>query len=306
MELALQDLQRLCILKKKGYKNITIYEKSERVGGKCYSPEYKGKRYEMGAMMGCPTYYTIREVMDYIGMGHPEGPALDREFRDEVTGEVFNPISKLESLSVLNQTKKFYSILDAKYPNATKNGHGGTSLDLAQDFSSFCDKLKTPKIKKLVINPYTSFGYGYMNEVPAAYVVKYLDKDTLTQFVTKDGLWCWKNGTQHIWELLAEKLNNKPQFNTEITKVVRENGKVEVTTSQGTEEFDKIIVTAPLEFMPQYFDATDKEKEYFSKIISNDYKVFVFTVKKYPKISAYLQGNMCRERAGHMMVYYHR
>ena len=31
-------------LEKKGYKNITIYEKSERVGGKCYSPEYKGKR----------------------------------------------------------------------------------------------------------------------------------------------------------------------------------------------------------------------------------------------------------------------
>ena len=102
--------------------------------------------------------------------------------------------------------------------------------------------------------------------------VVYLDKDTLTQFVTKDDLWCWKNGTQHIWELLAEKLNNKPQLNTEITKVVRENGKVEVTTSQGTEEFDKIIVTAPLEFMPQYFDATDKEKEYFSKIISKHFR----------------------------------
>ena len=293
-------------LEKKGYKNITVYEKSDRVGGKCYSPEYKGKRYEMGAMMGCPTYYTIKEGMDYIGMGHPAGPALDREFRDEKTGEVFNPVGKLESLSVLKQTKKFYKLLDKKYPGAAKNGHKGTSTELGEDFASLCDRFKTPKIKKLIINPYTSFGYGYMDEVPAAYVVKYLDKDTLTKFVTKDDLWCWKNGTQHIWELLSEKLNSNIKLNSEIKQVVRADGTVKVTTADGTEEYDKIIVTAPLEFMPEYFDATDKEKEYFSKIISNDYKVFVFTVKKYPKISAYLQGNMCRERAGHMMVYYHR
>lgn len=293
-------------LEKKGYKNYTIYEKDNRVGGKCYSPEYKGKRYEMGAMMGCPTYYALREVMDYIGMGHPEGPALDREFRDEKTGEVFNPVGRLEALGVLRHTKKMYKLLDKKYPGCTKVGHGGTNLDLAENFSDFCDRNHVSKIKKLIINPYTSFGYGYMNEVPAAYVVKYLDKDTLMKFVKKDDLWCWKNGTQHIWELLSEKLANKPVLNAGVTKVTRNNGKVQVTTAQGTEEFDKIIITSPLQYMAEYFDATEKEKEYFSKIIYNDYKVFVFTVKKYPKISAYLQGNMCRERAGHMMVYYHR
>ena len=88
-------------LEKKGYKNITIYEKSERVGGKCYSPEYKGKRYEMGAMMGCPTYYTIREVMDYIGMGHPEGPALDREFN------LFSLYSKVTILEMISFKRSY-------------------------------------------------------------------------------------------------------------------------------------------------------------------------------------------------------
>ena len=36
-------------LEKKGYENYVIYERQDRVGGKCWSPHYNGRRYEMGA-----------------------------------------------------------------------------------------------------------------------------------------------------------------------------------------------------------------------------------------------------------------
>lgn len=43
-------------LEKKGYDNYTILERENWVGGKCHSPHHDGKRFEMGAIMGCPTY----------------------------------------------------------------------------------------------------------------------------------------------------------------------------------------------------------------------------------------------------------
>ena len=39
-------------LEQKGYSNYTILEKEDHVGGKCHSPHYNGRRYEMGAIMG--------------------------------------------------------------------------------------------------------------------------------------------------------------------------------------------------------------------------------------------------------------
>ena len=49
-------------LEQKGYENYTILEKNDRVGGKCWSPHYNGRRYEMGAIMGVPSYYAVHDV----------------------------------------------------------------------------------------------------------------------------------------------------------------------------------------------------------------------------------------------------
>jgi cation diffusion facilitator CzcD-associated flavoprotein CzcO len=39
-------------LEQAGFDNYTIFERNGWVGGKCHSPNYKGRRYEMGAIMG--------------------------------------------------------------------------------------------------------------------------------------------------------------------------------------------------------------------------------------------------------------
>ena len=46
-------------LEQKGYENYVIFEKTDHVGGKCHSPVCNGKRYEMGAIMGVPSYYAV-------------------------------------------------------------------------------------------------------------------------------------------------------------------------------------------------------------------------------------------------------
>jgi len=146
----------------------------------------------------------------------------------------------------------------------------------------------------------------------AAYVMKYLDVATTIEFINTR-LWTWKNGTQSIYEGVNKHLAHPAVLNTAVTKVERpENGKVKVSLKDAggekTEEFDKLIVTIPLDHFAKIADATAEEADLFGKIIHEEYVDFCvnFAADKGPTISSYIFDNMVPERLGHAMVYYHR
>ncbi|MBQ9686136.1 MAG: FAD-dependent oxidoreductase [Oscillospiraceae bacterium] len=337
-------------LEKKGYTNYTILERNDRVGGKCWSPYYNGKRYEMGAIMGVPSYYAVHDVEEFCGITH-DGPKLNRNYKNK-NGKVIEPFkvngkyffenfTRLPRLlGTKKQIKAFGELLETKYKGYDINGHRGVAegrydgyavtperervegvnenlKDLALPFKEFCEKNGVPYVQDVWIGPFTSFGYGYFDEIPAAYVLKYLDFQTTMNFVNVN-LWTWKNGTQYIWEQLNDHLKNPARLNSTIEKVERKDGKVFVTVNGEVEEYDKIIVTAPLYIpnkrtdgqkgMVEYFDAREDELELFSKIDYERYDVLAVETKPedHPEISYYVFENMVPERLGHLMVYYRR
>lgn len=291
-------------LQEKGYKDVTVLERLDRLGGKCNSPEYREKNFEMGAIMGVPNYHVTKELMKVAGV-EADGPKLDRKFYDANTGEEMAGISKEELPALKEQMKKMGELLATKYKGYTKPGHANIHPDLKETFYDFCMKNEIPLCMKVWINPYTAYGYGYFNLVPATYVLQYLDFETMDHFLKKE-LLTWKNGTQDIWEKLALKLNRHPRMCTKIDKVVRKDNKVYVYTNIGKEEYDKIIFTSPLQDLHLYADVTEDEEKLFSKIKYEDYKVLAATVENYPEISGYMPQNMMESRAGHIMVYYDR
>lgn len=322
-------------LEKKGYENYTVLEKENRVGGKCWSPVYNGRRYEMGAIMGVPSYYAIRDVEEFCGITH-DGPKLNRNYKDK-NGNVIEPFEPKKNilkiprlLKMKKQIKKMGEILETKYKGYDVNGHRGVAQgrydgyavtpdrepvsgenpnlkDLALPFKQFCEINGVELTQDVWIGPFTSFGYGYFDEIPAAYVLKYLDFQTCMNFV-KINLWTWKDGTQSIWEHLNDKLKHAARLQSDITQVERKDGKVYVTVNGNVEEYDKIIVTAPLQYMDRYFDIREDEKSYFSKIDYERYDVMAVETKPedHPEISYYVFDNMVPERLGHLMVYYRR
>lgn len=323
-------------LEKKGYENYTVFEKNNRVGGKCYSPKYKdGRAYEMGAIMGCPTYFAVQEVMDFTGYG-VDGPALVRQYKNK-DGKVIDPFSTKNVLNLphllrmKNHVKKLCKLLQTKYVGYDINGHRGISQgrydgyaatkehqkvsgenpnlkDLMLSFDEFCRINGVEGVKDLWIGPYTSFGYGYFDEIPAAYVLKYLDFDTMMDFMYLR-LWTWKDGTQSIWDHLNDKLKHPALLNQEVTKVERHDGKVYITAgNEAPKEFDKLIVTTPLPYFAEYADASAAEKELFSKIDYERYDSMAVEMKpeNIPDTSYYIFENMQPERLGHLMVYYKR
>lgn len=322
-------------LEQKGYFNYTILEKNDHVGGKCHSPYYNGRRYEMGAIMGVPSYYAVHDVEEFCGITH-DGPKLNRNYKDS-KGNVIEPFEPRKNplriphlMKMKKQVKKLGEILETKYRGYDINGHRGVAegrydgyavtpgrekvsgvnenlKDLALPFKEFCEMNGVELTQEIWIGPYTSFGYGYFDEIPAAYVLKYLDFQTTMNFVNIN-LWTWQNGTQFIWESLNDKLKNHARLNSNITKVERKDGKVYVTVNGAVEEYDKLIVTAPLQFFPDYADAREDEKEFFSKIDYERYDVLAVETKPedHPEISYYVFDNMTPERLGHLMVYYRR
>ena len=339
-------------LQLKGYENYTIYEKLNKVGGKSYSPKIavngEERSYETGAIMGAATYHAVHEVEEFGGVTHADGPNMRRMYRDSSGKEIFPfepkkdfSIGKLIGLLKLkSQMKKLVKIMETKYKGYDCYGHRGVAQgrysglsktldapltlmegenpnlkDLALPFDEFCKLNGVEEVMRIWLGPYTSFGYGYFDEIPAAYVMKYLDTTTAIEFINMR-LWTWKEGTQSIYIAANKKLLHPAVLNTEVVKVERPaegtEGKIKVTTRrdgvESTEEFDKLIVTTPLDYFAQYADAREEEKELFSKIIHEKYVDFIatFDKDKGPTISGYIFDNMVPERLGHAMVYYHR
>ncbi len=339
-------------LEKKGYSNYVIYEKDDRVGGKCWSPKVKmgpglkeERTVEMGAIMGAKTYWAIAEMEDFSGISHKDGPAMSRIYRDSSGKEIFpfDPkkdfsFKKLFSLLKLKKSvKKLSKLMETKYVGYDVNGHRGVAngkydglskiesnhmehvagenpnlKDLALPFTEFCKLNKIEPVMKIWIAPFTSFGYGFFDEMAAAYVLKYLDVATTIEFINTR-LWTWKNGTQSLFEGVNNKLQHPAILSTEVKKVERPEGKkikvfIKDKNGERVEEFDKLIVSTPLDIFAKFSDADEIEKDLFSKIIHEEYVDFCvrFEEDKGPTISGYIFDNMTPERCGHAMVYYHR
>lgn len=346
-------------LEMKGYENYVIYEKTDHVGGKCHSPVCNGKRYEMGAIMGVPSYYAVHDIEKFAGVEH-DGPKLNRnykypdgrpDYRWDTADAMKSPLkfflkhpkSAIYLKKLAAQIKKFGEILETTYKGYDVTGHIGVAQgkykgyavsearepvegenpnlkDLSMPFNKFCEKVGCPLVQEVWIQPFTSFGYGYFDEIPAAYVLKYLDFQTMMNFVNVN-LWTWKDGTQSIYERLNAKLKHAALLNSNIEKVVR-GEKVTITVNGAEEVFDKIIITVPLQVateknpldnpvaktLDSWLDVTAEERELFSKIDYERYDTMAVMVEKdkYPDVSYYIVDNMVPERLGHLMVYYRR
>lgn len=339
-------------LQLRGYTNYEIYEKLDKIGGKCHSPKIKvgneERTFETGAIMGALTYHAVHEIEQFGGTDHEDGPAMRRMYRNAAGEEIFpfDPkkdfsIKKTkELLEIKSQMKKLTELMKTKYKGYDVYGHRGVAQgrydglskevsnhltelrgvnpnlkDLCLPFNEFCKLNGVDLVQRLWIAPFTSFGYGFFDEIPAAYVMKYLDVTTAIEFFSMR-LWTWKDGTQSIYENANKRLVHPAHLNTEVVKIVRpaegEKGKIKVTVKDAegerTEEFDKLIVTTPLDKFIDYADAREDEKELFSKIIHEKYVDFIatFAQNTSPTISGYIFDNMEYTRLGHTMVYYQR
>lgn len=81
------------------------------------------------------------------------------------------------------------------------------------------------------------------------------------------------DGAQQIWEKLARKHNIEVILNTEITEILRKKG-VKIITKEKTYTFDQLIYACKPKDILSVLDATEEEKDLFSKVITEDYRTY--------------------------------
>jgi hypothetical protein len=267
-------------LESEGYRSLTILEREAFPGGKCRSWRRGGKSWELGAILATTDYKATLEMMARTGIGqwrprNPRKPA-DPSFIPlgiypygcmcpgwVGLGEAAKAIAQIAS----------YSLQARRWNAAYLPGNEGFEGELARPFSEWIERHGMEEFGKLLSIPFTSFGYGYYDEVPAGYVLKYFEPAIARTLVFQGKFFNWKEGVQAIWERLAAGFDVR--YSSRIVSVRRREG-VQVRLSDGQElEFDRLVLSSPLDEALGFLDASDEETELFNKIRHTDYRVYL-------------------------------
>ncbi|KEH30270.1 AMP-binding enzyme [Medicago truncatula] len=248
-----------------GYKNVTVLEKHHTVGGMCESVEIE----ETGSALEELDSHKLAVV-------------------DPTSGEYQDIKVADDYVSVMSLTLE----IQEKVKNRGRIGVHAVS-DIASDLTPEyleCHGLKS--IPKSVAYGYTASGYGFVQDMPYAYLHEF----TRTSMAGK--IRRFQGGYTSLWQKIAESLPLKLLCNTEVLAIKRNSDGVKVHIKNSnvveTMEFDKIIISGsfPLKYGSIYrspstcielekevMDASELEKDLFSKVQTNDYYTTVFKIK---------------------------
>lgn len=284
-----------------GYERVTLLEKRPRVGGKCESIAIDGRVYEMGAVLRGPHYAVIRELSRRVGLAEGQGTPC-HFYTPEGARTALFPRQRLPAL-IWQLFAKFAWLTAGKYQRIYQPGLAGIHPDLHQNFQAFAAHHGLPELPALFQPLTTGFGYGYAEQVPAAYMLKYLNWTTILSCARGEQLVVWPDGIQTLWERLAYE--HDLRLGVRIRRVTR-GAKVTVHTARDRYEFDYLVLACPLDRALVFLDATAEEQDLFGRIQYYDYWVLLGEISGLPPDTGFIRANFALENQGHLMIWCRR
>jgi protoporphyrinogen oxidase len=243
-------------LKQKGYRHITLFEKENRVGGKCCSVKVNNQYIDLGAALISPSNTNLLQLF--------------KHFKAKVHSQIghhliYNPLKDsllpIEKSEVLDHSlsQSFSSLmrfihLSNKYRHLKRPGYINIPKDLYTSFSSFVSRHQLEPLRNLFTILMTHMGYGKLEDIPAYMAIKFLKIRGIVAFFTI--LLTGKNyfkvlrlsdGFQTFWE----KVVSLSQFNillqSTITAVDYKDKKIVIKDQNGSYHFDRLIIATPFD-----------------------------------------------------------
>jgi len=287
-------------LQKKGYKHVTVFEKDSSAGGKLHTIWYKGRSYEMGAIFGLPSQKHLKALMKTFNI-KIDGPKLVRVNYDAYGNKIMQiPKDKLRDF--VDELDRLPEVL-AEYKSLECISIHNLEPSLMLPFSQWCELHGFAVLKTVYGHYFTSYGLGYIEEVPALYVLRILNYDNLMYFMDLPEFFTWKDGVSSLIECLKGKILDirLGQKVTRISKTAQ--GKLCVYTDFEELEFDKVVITSPL-YEISDVDGWDEEmKQLINTIRYQDFHVYAFIVDKAPKGCGCILENLSIENRGHIIIW---
>nr|XP_011461912.1 PREDICTED: uncharacterized protein LOC105350727 [Fragaria vesca subsp. vesca] len=276
-------------LVKLGYSNVTVLEKYHSVGGMCESVDIEGNIYDLGGqVLAANSAPIIFHLAKETASELEEMDSHKLALIDNATGEYEDIKVADDYVSVISLTLE----LQDKVKNSGRIGIHALSEFASDSTPSYLERQGFSYVPKSVAYGYTASGYGYVEDMPYAYIHEF----TRTSMAGK--IRRFKGGYTSLWNKISKSLP-MVHCNTEVLAVKRYSDyvSIDVKNSDGevqNMEFDKIIISGsfPLNYGRTYrspshstehknevMDMSDVEKELFRKVQTIDYYTTVLKVK---------------------------
>jgi protoporphyrinogen oxidase len=270
-------------LRERGVQNVTVLERLDRIGGKCCTVSFGGIAFDMGANYLTPGYRRTLRLAKEVGC--TTHPAPRRKAFDVATGVWHSLIAAVTSgenplafgFATLRYLWKSWRL--RAFAGAPGFVGVGAMPELHMSFGKWLDENGMSSLRRLFAVPIEVFGYGYLDDVPVPYVLKYMTTmNFLVVLAVGAGLpvrWPkqFDEGYQHFWERIIEAKGIDVRTGVLIESVDR-RGTVTVTTNQGAFEFDELVIACPpAKILDVTVDRTRDEEELFSVVHHRDYWV---------------------------------
>jgi predicted NAD/FAD-dependent oxidoreductase len=285
-----------------GYADVTLLEKQNHPGGKCRSIKHSGRNYELGAGIVSGNNRTVLDLAKKYGVKTARIDTPTSILLDSATCKRQKAQTVAEKMALFHQLVFKYRKLVNRYSRVSEPGLTKMHRELCVPFSKFAAKHDIELVTKELAKYFTGFGYGYFDEIPAAYVLKYYSWETSSAFLRK-AIYKFPDGIQGLWDTVAK--NHRVIYNAAIKNIERDDI-VNVTTNSEKLRFDALIITSPLDEALNYLDASEAETSLFSKILYYDYRDYSCTVTGFPKKTGFIPGNFLRSRSGQPVFWYKR
>ena len=296
-----------------GFRRVTVLEREAWPGGKCRTFRMGGDNWELGAILGSTDYRNTIALMDRVGMAPYRPPRPGRPDDAAFIPKGFWPMDKVfpgwlglgDLAPALCQIAR-YHLLAGRWKAVFGPGHAGVSPELAMSFADWVERYRMGTLSRMMAIPYTTFGYGYYDEAPAAYVLKFFDPGIVRAMVLQGKFFKWKEGIQTLWERLAAGLDVR--YSVDIREVRRGDsvsvrGLSRADGSPFSLEFDRLVLACPVDDALGFLDAADEEKDLYGRVLYKDYRVYLRRVEGLRVPAGFAPGRFGREGVGRAMIW---
>lgn len=296
-------------LTEKGH-DVVVFEKEDRLGGKCWSLRFNGQSYEMGACSVSPEFRTVLRYARTLGarvkrrfpfhVMRPDGTW--QSFRKEYWPLEKTPTILAQMARYVYHAARFDLLYSrpATYVNLPD--------EYQQDFMSFCKANGMEDIAPWMELPITSFGYGDLRSIRTWYVLDYMNVINFMGFATllmmlgQSPVHKFHQGFGEMVQRMALGLNVR--IGRPVTRIERTGHEVRITV-QGAEEpevFDKVVIALPLPDIAECLDTTPDEREILDQVQSNRYLIVAAVLEGMPHDNYLLRFNANQENFGHVAL----
>lgn len=258
------------LLSERGIDDVTVIERSERVGGKSLTLQHQGIGHELGTCYVADGYTTVRGWMKEAGIGehvmkHQQirtvsGDLLD--FKDFVTGQAGILGATAQVTRYVADWLHFHDWdLRGNPDGAAGTVSASMREEVAQPFGEWLRARNLDVVARFALRSMTVMGYGSLDRVPALYGLRWNMPSLLWSAVTTHIVEPTP-GWQPLWAHLAGGLDVRLEHS--ITSVERNHGQFRVHTEQGDLDFDHLVISCPLDEAAAWFPFEDVERRAYA------------------------------------------